>query len=243
MKMRFIVILFLCIFLLTPFVIRAKEYKVSVKELPGISDYFVSVIKAVIEATGNTANIQVVPPARAEYLLEAKEVEIQYPIIAMPDINKHKDLKYDYSTVVLMKVAFVLYTNKNKPIDFDSLNKGNPNKYKIEVDPSRINDFDYTVLPSNNFDASVQKVANGTIDGLIVSQTIGDPVLKKMGFKNIKRQLWYEYEEHFSIQKGARGGEVDKMLTDGVTKLRKSGEFAKLTGGFEKDSKYNNWQP
>ena len=152
----------------------------------------------------------------------------------MPDTKKNKDLKYDCSTVILMKVAFVLYTNKNKPIDIDSLKKGNSNKYKIEVDPSRMNDFDYSVMPSSNFEASVQKVANGTVDGLIVSQTIGDPLLKKLGFKNIKRQLWFEYDEHFSIQKGAIGTEVDKMLTEGVVKL---------TGGFEKDSKYNNWPP
>ncbi len=89
----------------------------------------------------------------------------------------------------------------------------------------------------------LKRVGAGLIDGLIVAQTTGDPVLKALGLKNIKRQLWNEYEEAFSIKKGTVGGEVDKMLSDGVAKLKASGELDKMTADMAKASKYQEWQP
>jgi hypothetical protein len=221
----------------------AKDYKVAVKQLPMVSDYFVSVIKAIIEASGNVAVIQVVPPARADYLISAKEVDVQFPIIVITDPKRLANLKYDFSTVRTNPVAFVLYSNKSKPVDIDSLRKGNPKKYKIEVDPSRMEDFDYPVIPSTNLEATMQKVASGAIDGAILAQNTGDPILKAQGAKTVARQLWFEFEEAFSIQKGAVGGEVDKMLGMGLEKLKANGKWVKLNGDMAKASKYNNWQP
>jgi hypothetical protein len=54
------------------------------------------------------------------------------------------------------------------------------------------------------------------IDGIILSQLTGDAIFKASGLKNIKRQLWYDYIRTFSLQKGARGGEIDKMLAEGI---------------------------
>jgi hypothetical protein len=124
-----------------------KEYKAAVKKLPN-SDFYSSVVKSVVEATGNTVAIQVVPPARADYIIAGKEVDIQLPIVVGSNPDKQKELKYDFSTVVLAKLAWVIYTNTAKPIDIDSLRKGNPNKYRIEIDPSRSDDYSFATIAS-----------------------------------------------------------------------------------------------
>ncbi len=240
---RFLLIgLIICALIFNSFLLSAKEYKVAVKDL-ATKQIFIDLINAIGEATGNIFNIEVVPASRADYLIENKQVDIQYPIIILPDAKKQKELKYDYAGGVIFKVAFVLYTNKDKPIDIQSLRKGNSKNYKIEVSASRMSDFEYTVIPSNNAEASLTKVSNGTTDGLIFAQPDGDALLKKLGLKNIKRQLWLEYENTFSIQKGGKGGEIDKMLKDGINKLKKSGQFEKIMGNYSKTAKYDNWQP
>jgi polar amino acid transport system substrate-binding protein len=232
----------LMIFALCSSALFAKDYKAAVKQLPGVSDFFVSSLKAVVEATGNTVTVQIVPPARADYLVSTNEVDIQCPIIVMPDPTKQKNLKYDYSTASTYKIAFVFYCAKNKTIDMGSIKKGNPSKYNIEVDPSRMEEFDFKVIPSSNFEASLKKIESGAIDGAIFAQTIADPILKNLKLKNVKRQLWFEYDNAYSIQKGTRGGEVDKMLVKGIAALKSSGKYDEIFGAIAKASKYDNWQ-
>ncbi len=220
----------------------AKEFKAAVKQLP-TTDTYIAILKAIVEATGNTVDVQVVPPARADYLIENKQVDIQYPMAALSDNPKFKALKFDFSTAVLYKLAFVIYTNKDKPVDIESIKKGNTKKYKIEIDPSRAFEYDFTGMASSNFEASFTKLSEGKIDCLILAQTSGDALLKKLALKNIKRQLWQEYDLLFTIAKGSKGGEVDKMLSDGVAKLKAAGKFDQVVSTLAKTAKYDNWQP
>jgi polar amino acid transport system substrate-binding protein len=220
----------------------AKEYKVAIKDLPTASE-FVAMIKEIIEASGNTASIQVVPQARADYMVSNNEVDLQYPIIVIPDVEKQKNLKYDLSSIELLKSAWVLYTNKKKPIDPEPLRKGNPNNHRIETDPSRLDDFTFAAIGSTNYEASFKKLDTGTIDGIILSQSTGDSVLKKLGLKTIKRQFWFEYVRTFSLPKGARGGEIDKMLSAGLEKLKTTGRYEVLIGKQAQAAKYDDWQP
>ncbi len=240
---RFLLIgLIISALLFHSFLLSAKEYKVAVKELPATEQY-IAMIKAIIEASGNTATFQVLPPARADYVISNKDVDIQFPIVIIPDKSKHKDLQYDYSTIEIFKTPWVLFTNKNKSVNLESLKKGNPDKLKIETDPSRLDDFNFAAIGSSNYEASFNKLSNGTIDGIILSQSTGDATLKKLALKNIKRELWFEYVRTFSLQKGARGGEVDKMLALGIEKLKSSPNYDELIGKQIRSGKYDNWQP
>jgi polar amino acid transport system substrate-binding protein len=220
----------------------SANYKVALKELP-TTDIYSNILKSIAEATGNTFEIQVVPPARAEYLVINNQVDIQFPGAALRDNKKFRDLGYDFSSVTLYKVSFILYTNKNKPVDIQSVKTTNANNYKIEVDPSRLFEFDYKIGSAVNFDASFKKLSSGVIDGVILAQTTGDPVLKKSTFINIKRQLFQEYDLCFVIKKGTAGGDIDKMLSDGVKKIIANGKFEQIVGGIAKAAKYDNWQP
>jgi polar amino acid transport system substrate-binding protein len=241
MKRRIFCTFLTGLLLITGMSINAKEYTVALKQLP-TTDTYANILKSIAEVTGNTFNIQVVPPARAEYLIENNQVDIQFPGAALRENKKFKDLKYDFSTETLYKVSFVLYTNKNKPVDIQSVKTTNPKNYNIEIDPSRLFEFDYKINPSNNFDASFAKLSKGDIDGLILAQTTGDVVLKKSGFTNIKRQLFQDYDLCFVVKKGTQGGEIDKMLSDGVKKIKANGKFDEIVGGIAKAAKYNDWQ-
>ncbi len=242
MKNKIIIVLLVFYLLFSAAIFYGKEYKVAIKQLP-TTDLYMKILKAFEEASGNTFNIQIYPPARADYLVSNGEVDIQFPIIVTPDVNKHKDLKYDFSSVILYKLAFVLYTNKKKAIDINSLKKGNPNKYIIEIDPSRAGDYNFSTTASDNFEESFKKLDNGVIDGLIVSQTSGDVLLKSLGLKTIKRQLWHEYDLTFSLIKGGKGGEIDKMLIQSFKKLKANGKFDKVAAPLANSARYNNWQP
>ncbi len=114
---------------------------------------------------------------------------------------------------------------------------------KIETDPSRLDDFNFAAIGSTNYEASFNKLSSGAIDGIILSQSTGDATLKKLALKNIKRELWFEYIRTFSLQKGARGGEVDKMLAQGIEKLKSSPKYDELIGKQIRSGKYDNWQP
>jgi hypothetical protein len=78
---------------------------------------------------------------------------------------------------------------------------------------------------------------------VILSQLSGDLLLRKGAYKNIARKLWSELDLCFSLQKGMRGGEVDKMLADGIDKMEANGTYDKLIGDYARKAKYDNWQP
>jgi polar amino acid transport system substrate-binding protein len=240
MRNKLILCVVICTFLISGAMLNAKEYKVAVNQI-STSDYYVNLTKAIGEVTGNTFDIQVVPRARCIYLIENKQVDFQIPNSLMPTV-KLSDINYDYSTVTLMKTAYVLYINKSANITIDELKKGNPKKYKIEALASLENAFGFAGSPSTNAEASFAKLNNGQIDGFIFSQSAGDPVLKKLGLKNIKRLSYDNFQLKIAIQKGAVGGEVDKMLTDGINKLKANGKYNQIMADLIKESEYNEWQ-
>jgi hypothetical protein len=222
-----------------------ETYKAAVMDLPS-SPTFKAVITAIVEATGNKVEIQVVPPARSAYMVVTKQADFSLPMLALKNSAKVKALDYDYSNAVLYKASFVLFTNKAKPIDLEELRKGNPKGYKVEVDVSQVDSWEFKGLPSTNIMASLKKVAEGTIDGFIHSQTSTDLALKgkAVDFKasNLKRQLYSEVDSIFPLLKGTRGGKVDQMLQDGIAKVKASGKFEEIFSLVRSD-KYNDWQP
>jgi hypothetical protein len=106
--------------------------------------------------------------------------------------------------------------------------------------------FSFTPLPSTNIVGSLKKVNSGSIDGYIMGVAPTDDILKasKADYGNIKRQLWEIYDMGFAIQKGARGGPVDKFLSDGMAKMISSGKFKQIMGdGTVGLETYDDWQP
>lgn len=222
--------------------VYAQSYKVALAQIP-TTDYYKSLAMAIGEVSGAALDIQIVPLARSVYLIENKQIDFSLPMLAMKDAAKVQALGYDYSTTVLCQSSFVLVTNKSKPVDIDDLKKGNTKGFKIEADVSMANQFEFAALPSTNAEASIKKVSAGTIDGYIHGQAVTDAALKAVGATNLKRQLYENLDLVYTLQKGGRGGAVDKLLADAIKKLKDSGRYDKIMGKLVKALTFNDWQP
>jgi hypothetical protein len=230
-------ILLICFILTLSFtIVSAKEFNGAISQLP-TSDMYLNLLKAIAEETNNTLNIDVVPFNRLLYLIENNQIDVGGPFIALKDVNKQNKLKFDLSTTNILDMAFVLYMNKNKTIDINELKKGNPKKYKIETESAHVDHFEFTCTPSNNIEASLSKVDNGTIDGFIFAQGSTDMMLKKGDYKNIKRIFYDTFTLKFIIKKGTKGGEIDKILTDGMKKIKSNGKYENIIGAYAKKAK------
>lgn len=223
----------------------AQEYKVVVPQLsPATIQVYTDIAKAVIEAGGNTAVVQTLPFARCIYLMETKAADIEALIVPITNESKISQLKYDYSTAEVGKIVFVLYYNKNKPIKVEDLKKGNPKGYKIETDVAHVDHFPFDIMGSTSFEASIKKVDSGMIDGFIFAQPSVDAALKRLGLKNVARAYYDTFQMKFIIQKGQKGGPIDKMLTNGLAKIKANGTYDKIMSTYnEGAAKYKDWQP
>lgn len=222
----------------------SQDYKVVIPQLsPTATEVYTKAIEAIIESQGRKMTFQVVPFARAVNLIETKQADIQSASIQVPDKTKWTELKYDYSTAMLVDVVFVLYTNKSKPVSIADIKAGNPNKLRIETDSAHLLHFPGT-SPSTSIDGSLQKLAAGTIDGYIFAQGSTDGALKRLAFTNIKREFYQTLSAVFLLQKGARGGEVDRMITAGMAAIKANGKYKQIVGAYaESASQYVDWQP
>jgi polar amino acid transport system substrate-binding protein len=223
----------------------AQSWSVVVPQVsPQAIDTYTKTIQAIAGAEGKTATVQVMPFARTVYMVETKQADILCTIVQIPDQTKWAALKYDYSTSALVKISFVLYTNKAKPISVAELKSGNAKGYKIETDAAHVDHFGFAVAASTSIDASLQKLEAGTIDGYIFSQGSTDTALKRLGLKNIARQDYATFNAVFALQKGGRGGPLDALITDGLAKIKASGKYQEIVGPYAAGaSTYIEWQP
>jgi hypothetical protein len=222
----------------------AQEYTVVVPQVSQTAiDVYSKTIQAIAEADGKKTSVQVLPFARAIYMMEAKQADIMSAIVQVPDQAKWAELKYDYSTNEFVKIAFVLYTNKNKPVTAAELKAGNPKGYKIETDAAHTGHFPFA-SGSSSIEGSLKKVDAGTIDGFIFSQGTTDGILKKAGLLNVKREYYATLNGVFVLQKGGRGGPIDKMIGSGLAKIKANGKYNEIVGAYaQAAANYVEWQP
>ena len=225
--------------------VSAQSLNVVVPQLsPAATDSYKKTIEAIVDAGGRTAAVQILPFARAVYMMETKQADILSTFVQIPDQKKWAALKYDYSSSELLKIVFVLFTNKSKPISVADLKSGNAKGYKIETDAAHIDHFSFAVAPSTSIDASLKKVDSGDIDGFIFSQGSTDAALKRLGLKNIARQYFDTYSGVFLLQKGGRGGPLDALIAAGLAKIKANGKYQEILGAYAAGaSKYIEWQP
>jgi polar amino acid transport system substrate-binding protein len=223
-------------------IIYASEnrYKASIAQMPVISEspekgVLVFLVKSWAEATGNEIDIKVYPFKRALDNAISGEADFEFPFIRNPYIDENK-LSFDYSTSIIYDVNFVLYTSKNKTID-----KNNLSNYKIGTDAAHVDYFDFKVLPEYDVESALKKIDLGRIDGFIHADVVVDPVLKNLGLKSIKRELFKVYHVHAILPKGEKGKDTDLMITEALKRVKKSGRFSELMDPVYKE--YNNWQP
>ena len=218
----------------------ASEVKGSIAKMPVYAEsmdkgVLVDLAKAFQKHSDQTITYQVVPFKRSMSDVVAGNVDFHMPLIKNPALDE-AGLEYDHSTATIFHVNFVLYTNKNKPVDMNNIAN-----YKIETDAAHVGYFHNNIIPSSNLESSLKKVNAERIDGFIFADNACDPLIKNLGLKNIKRELYKVFDVKIILPKGRKGGAIDNMLSTVIDDMRKTGEYQKIMGGV--DMPYNDWQP
>lgn len=206
------------------FTLNAQVTKVSLAQMPMYAEstekgVLVDMSKAIADASGNKLDLQVVPFKRSMDNVITKKVDYHAPLIMNPTIDP-KTLKYDHSTETIFHVNFTMYSNKNKKIDKNKLKE-----YTIETDAAHTQYFPFPMVSSSDLEASLKKVDAGRIDAFIFADQASDPLVKKLGLKNIRRELYQVFDVKIILPKGGAGGATDKMISAAIKKLKDEGKW------------------
>lgn len=232
------------LFFIVPVSVFSQSWKASLASMPlsavedkdgNLTGAYVDFIRALDKVTHSQTNIVVVPFKRSiKNLLDGK-ADFHIPLIEIPDLNQD-DLPYAFSSETLFKVAFVLYTHKNRPLDINNLDK-----YSIATDIAHTDFFPFPIIAKTCIPCAMKMVNLGRLDGFIFAQNEIDPLIKQFELKNIHRQLYKNYDVKILIPKTVLGKKIDKYFSDGIKLLKENGEFDKMLAPIV--SPYNDWQP
>lgn len=198
----------------------------------------VDLVKAMGEEyKGGKITWETFPFKRSMENIEKGKADFHMPQLVNPKISADK-LPFQFSSDVIFKVVFVLYTNKNNK----EITPKNLANYKIETDLGTMDFFDFKIAGSPDIESSLKKVDMGRLDGFVFAMPESDMALKKLGLKNIKRTEYAKYDVRIVLQKGPDGKETDKILSDLIKKLKANGKYQKIMGPIL-DQKFDPWQP
>lgn len=218
-----------------PLAAAAADYKVSLAQMPvyaesPVKGVLVDFTKALAAASKKDIEFQVVPFVKSMKAVEDGSVDLHMPLIQPLDMSS---ANFSLSSETIFHVNFVLYTNKNKPLDMNKLAEAN-----IETDAAHIPYFPFPIKSSSNIEGSLKKLNLGSIDGFIFADDASDPIIAANQLTNINRQLYKRFDVKIVLPKGAEGSATDRFLTDTIKTLRENGEFAKIMGTI--DHEYKN---
>ena len=233
--------------------LNAKDYIISVGKLPLYSEskdkgILIDVLKAMDEEyKDGKFIIEVYPFGRSINNVITGKADVHFPTIGKNIWGKETDtyekelLKQGImrSSSSLTKTHFALYTNTSKPnIDVSKIED-----YKIETDIGHTIFFNKNMGGTTCLPCSVEKLSNGRIDGLVFASREIDGMIKKGGFKNIRRQDFKIFGSKFILPATKKGEEIDELLTSLIKKMIKNGKLAKVakpyTEYFQKKYKDN----
>jgi polar amino acid transport system substrate-binding protein len=182
---------------------EARDLKASLAYLPVLAEskdkgILVDLIRAMAEEyKDGTITWDVYPAARYMENVEKGRADCGMPQLVNPNISPDK-LPFQWSSDIIFKVVFALYTNKNNK----EINPGNLKKFKIETLNGEEDFFDFPVTGSPDIESGLKKVDMGRADGWIMAMPESDQTLKKLGLKNIKRWEYKKYDVRIVLQKG-----------------------------------------
>jgi polar amino acid transport system substrate-binding protein len=218
-----------------------QEYRVAVKELP-TTRFYMDMLNALAEEMDIKLDIKIYPSARADYLIATNRVDMVVPVLDAEDFAR-PSRRCDYGSAILYESAFILFSAKGKSIDINSLKNGNSRRYSIEADIAIADQLGFSASPSTTIEGSLGKVNEGKIDGYIFSQTSTDPIARKLSLPNVKRQLYANYHLHYALKKGERDGSLDKLIAEGISKMKNNGKYERIMGKLIAAARYSDWQP
>jgi polar amino acid transport system substrate-binding protein len=228
----------------------SKDLNASLAQIPGLAETpdkgaFVDLVKEMgkVYKDGKII-IEVYPFARSINNIIEGKADFHIPCLENPAIDQSK-LPYRFVTEKMGSVSFAIYSEAGKPITKkmidEAVGKGGKFPYKIEVPRGTGDNFNFPNLPSDDVSQSLQKVSLKRIDAYVVAHDEGDAVLKSLKLKTIHRELWGDFIDGIIIQKGPKGDETDKILSDLLRKLKASGKLKEMHEKLHLP--YDDWQP
>lgn len=250
---RIVLVGLLMLLFCTPFLVKAegtKDLTASLALLPGVIDSpdrgpFVDLVKAIGSAyTEGKIKIETYPFARSIDNVVKGKADFHIPTVRNRAVSA-ESLPYRFTTEKIGNVAFVIYSNAEKPLTKKMLQEAMAHKgkfpYTIEVVPGIENQFGFPGTPSVDLTSSLQKVQKKRIDALVWAQEEADNALKTLKIKAVKREHWMDYEDSIIIAKGPQGDAVDKILSGALKKLRANKQLQPLYAKVHRP--YDDWQP
>ncbi len=213
----------------------AQTYKVSVGEIPA-TPILLEILKSIESANpGVKLEVTVRPfPRSLKAVLEDRAADFHYPFIRPAN---EASVLFDVSTEPAFRSPFMIYENKNKPLDMS-----NPQQYKIETDMGHTGVFAFPAIGSGDIAASLRKVDAGRIDGYIFDELSTDEQLVAGEFKNIHRKLYAWVDACFVLPKGSKGGSLDLALTKIMENAKNNQSYKDAYGKLKAMYKGEEWQ-
>lgn len=136
-----------CLILLFCSLTHGGQFTAGVAHMPLYAEsadegVLINFVKALSEESGREINIQLLPFSRSMQFVKNRQVDFHLPLIKAP-YSSGRELDYDYSTATIFHVNFVLYDNKDNPVDLNQLDK-----YTIETDTVHKEYFDFKIRAS-----------------------------------------------------------------------------------------------
>ncbi|MBN2427002.1 MAG: transporter substrate-binding domain-containing protein, partial [Deltaproteobacteria bacterium] len=198
---------------------------------------FVEVVKAIDRVyTDGHISIRLFPIARAISNVVNKHSDFFIPYIPNPKVRV-ETLPFAFTSEAIVKVSFVLYSRADRP----ALPMNKLGDYKVETLRGAAPHFSFPIGEIDSFRQGIQKVVAGRTDGFIAEQDATDKIIRENKIKNIRRTLYATWDSSIVIPKGPEGREIDRIVSDALLELKRTGELRKITDKIHRP--FSDWQP
>ena len=201
----------------------------------GQNSKLVAVIRAMDRETNSSTQIIQRPFPRSLKETAAGRADFHLPFIDNGTLPAPEGLAY-VKEVDFGEVFFVIYSQKANAFDATSV----AGAKLVEAEPGHDAFFPFPVRETRCVSCSLDKILQGRLDALIVSEDLVDPLLRDAKYKEIHRALYGGYVVRALIPAIADSEAVRRYLIDGVEALKRSGELWDIA---PHPFAYSDWQP
>lgn len=221
--------LLLVLLTLAPMPSLAKDFRVCLAELPGLSQasnhgghgILVDMVKA-MRAHYRAGNIliEITPLARSFKILENGGCDIHLPMLNNPEAPfQEANLRLEKD--VIFKVPFVVYSRADRP----PLEIGMNPRLRLETDQALIRDFPFPVAGTTCLACSLKKVRLDRIDGVIFAAKEMNILIREENLTGLRATLYRQFDVHPVVRKGPQGDEAERLFHQLLGKLKETGEY------------------
>lgn len=169
--------------------------------------------------------------------------DFHLPLIHNPDLPAAA-VNYRPISVAMGKTVFVIYSHVDNPVTramIDLAQDQTPFPYTLESNPGHNGLFNFPIARQKDLHQMIRKVEAGRIDGFIYAQERSDRAICKLKASKIHRAHYQNFFDIPIVQIGSHGDEIDKIVSDILNRLKKSGELQAFWSQLH--GPYNDWQP